>query len=258
MNETVVVFLFIPGLFFIMLLLLGLGRRFGMQRMAEETERERIFLITVEGAIYGLLGLMVAFTFAGAASRFEARRMLTVQEGNAIGTAYLRLDLLPAAAQPPLREKFRSYAEARLAAFRALPDHVASNAQVARATMLQQEFWSGTVAALREAPPQATLLLLPSLNDMNDVAASRSVTLRTHTPPIILGALALLSMFCSLLVGYGLAGSKPFNIGLHMIGFAFVMTATIYVIVDLDNPRVGFIRLDFSDQVLVDTLAGMK
>ena len=258
MSDTNFVLLFAPGLFLLMLLLLGIGRGIGMRRMAEETERERVFVITVEGAIYGLLGLLVAFTFSGAASRFEARRLLTIQEANAIGTAYLRLDLLPVAAQPALREKFRSYAEARLAVFRVLPDLAASNAQATRATALQQEIWNGTTAALREAAPAATLLLLPALNEMIDVSTSRAVALSTHTPLIILGALSMMAMFCSLLVGYGLAGSKPFNMVLHMVGFASVMTATIFVIVDLDYPRVGLIRLEFVDQALMDTLAGMK
>ncbi|MGH7260975.1 MAG: DUF4239 domain-containing protein, partial [Nitrospiraceae bacterium] len=80
----------------------------------------------------------------------------------------------------------------------------------------------------------------------------------THTPPIILVALALLALFCSLLAGYGLAGGKPFSMVFHMIGFALVLTLTIYVILDLDHPRVGLIRVEFADQALMDVLAGMK
>ncbi|MGH7260397.1 MAG: DUF4239 domain-containing protein, partial [Nitrospiraceae bacterium] len=133
MSDTTIVFVFIPGLFLTMLLFLEVGRRIGMRRMGEETERQRSGLLTIETAIYGLLGLLVAFTFSGASSRFEARRVLVVQEANAIGTAYLRLDLLPAAAQPALREKFRLYTETRLAAYRALPDLDAAKAQIAKA-----------------------------------------------------------------------------------------------------------------------------
>ncbi len=205
-----------------------------------------------------MLGLLVAFTFAGAASRFEARRVLVVQEANAIGTAYLRLDLLPAAAQPALREKFRRYVEARLAVYRALPDLEAAYAQMALAAGLQQEIWSGSVAALREAPPNASLLLLPALNEMIDITTTRLVAAKTHTPPVILGALALLALFCSVLAGYGLAGGKPFSMALHMVGFALVLTFTIYVILDLDHPRVGLIRVDFADQALTDVLAGIS
>ena len=76
----------------------------------------------VDGAVFGLLGLLVAFTFSGAATRFDARRQLVVEEANAIGAAYLRLDVLPAAAQPALRARFREYLDSRLAAYRAVPD----------------------------------------------------------------------------------------------------------------------------------------
>ena len=258
MSDTTIVFLFIPGLFLAMLLLVEVGRRIGMRRMAEETERQRAGLVTVETAIYALLGLLVAFTFAGASSRFEARRVLIVQEANAIGTAYLRLDLLPVAKQPALREKFYRYTEARMAAYKALPDIEAAYAQMARATALQQEIWTGAVMALREAPPNSSLLLLPALNDMIDITTSRLVAAKTHTPPVILGALALLALFCSLLAGYGLAGGKPFTMVFHMIGFALVLTLTIYVILDLDHPRVGLIRVDFADQALQDVLDGIS
>jgi hypothetical protein len=257
-GDTNLVFVFLPGLFLCTLLCVEIGRRFGLRRRGDETERERVGLVTVETAIYALLGLMVAFTFSGAASRFDARRTQTVQEANAIGTAYLRLDLLPAAAQPALREKFRRYAEARMAVYQALPDVEASNVHGARAAALQSEIWTGSVAALWNAQPQASLLLLPALNDMIDITTVRAVALKTHTPPVILGTLALLTLLCSLLVGYGLSGAKPFSTVLHMIGFAFVMTVTIYVILDLDNPRAGMIRLDYADQALEDVRAGMK
>src|SRR5262245_34793376 len=164
MSDNVLMFLVLPGIFLGVLLFVWLGRRIGSRRSAEETERERVGLVTVETAIYALLGLMLAFSFSGATSRFDTRRTQTVQEANAIGTAYLRLDLLPPAYQPALRDRFRRYTEARIAVYQALPDLVASNAHAARATALQGEIWAGAVAALREAPPQASLLLLPALN----------------------------------------------------------------------------------------------
>jgi hypothetical protein len=258
MNTAVVMFSFLPGLFLLILLFVWIGRGIGTRLSAHETERERVGLVTVETAIYALLGLMLAFTFSGATSRFDTRRAQTVQEANAIGTAYLRLDLLPAASQPALREKFRSYTEARVAVYRALPDLEASNAQVARATALQGAIWTDSVEALRTAPPQASLLLLPALNEMIDITTTRAIALRTHTPSVIMGSLVLLTLACSLLVGYGLAGGKPFATNFHMIGFAIMMTVTIYVIIDLDHPRFGLIRLDYVDQALMDVRAAMK
>jgi hypothetical protein len=173
MGDSAITFLVLPALFLCFLAFVEIGRRLGTRRAEAETERERVTLNTIEGAIYALLGLMIAFTFAGAASRLDARRTLTVQEGNAIGTAYLRLNLLPAAVQPPLREKLRRYTEARIAVFQALPDVEASNAQAARANALQGEIWGGAVAALKDAQPSASLLLLPALNDMIDITTTR-------------------------------------------------------------------------------------
>jgi hypothetical protein len=257
-SDAIVTILFMLGLFISVLGFIEIGRRIGLSRIAEETERARAGLGAIEAAIYGLLALMIAFTFSGAASRLDARRALVVQEANAISTAYLRLDLLPAAAQPPLREQFRRYTETRLAVFRALPDIEAADAQAAKAVSLQKEIWVGAVAAAREAPQQASLLLLPALNEMIDITTTRAVASRTHTPPIIMGALILLALFCSLLAGYGLASGKPFSMNLHRVGFALIMTLTIYVIFDLDHPRFGVIRVDFADQALEDVLSAMK
>jgi len=259
MGETGILLVFVPSLFLIMLLVLETGRRIGKRyHSMEESDHHRGNRILVESAIYGLLGLLIAFTVSGAANRFDARRTLTVQEANAIGTAYLRLDLLPAAAQPELRRKFRRYAEARLAVFRLLPDFAASNAEAVRANELQRSIWNEVIAALPGVPQSATLMLLPALNEMFDITSSRAIAGQAHTPLVILCALAVLALFCCLLAGYGLAGENPLGSALRMIGFALIVTLTIFVILDLDYPRVGLIRLDYADQALIDVLAGMR
>ena len=259
MGETGILLVFVPSLFLIMLLVLETGRRIGKRYYSmEESDHHRGNRILVESAIYGLLGLLIAFTVSGAANRFDARRTLTVQEANAIGTAYLRLDLLPAAAQPDLRRKFRRYAEARLAVFRLLPDFAASNAEAVRANELQRSIWNEVIAALPGVPQSATLMLLPALNEMFDITSSRAIAGQAHTPLVILCALAVLALFCCLLAGYGLAGENPLGSALRMIGFALIVTLTIFVILDLDYPRVGLIRLDYADQALIDVLAGMR
>ena len=259
MGETGILLVFVPSLFLIMLLVLETGRRIGKRYYSmEESDHHRGNRILVESAIYGLLGLLIAFTVSGAANRFDARRTLTVQEANTIGTAYLRLDLLPAAAQPELRRKFRRYAEARLAVFRLLPNFEASNAEAVRANELQRSIWNEVIAALPGVPQSATLMLLPALNEMFDITSSRAIAAQAHTPLVILCALAVLALFCCLLAGYGLAGENPLGSALRMIGFALIVTLTIFVILDLDYPRVGLIRLDYADQALIDVLAGMR
>jgi len=258
MSLQAGVFLIPAGLFAGMLLCLYIGLWLGRREPAKVGDFAQVQLTVIEATVFGLMGLYLAFTFFGAAQRYELRRQLTVEEANAIGTSYLRLDLLPISRQASLREKYRRYVETRLAVYRVLPDIEASTEQAAIATGLQQEIWAGTIAALAEAPPQATGVVIPALNQMIDVTTSRAIAALTHTPMLIMARLSVLGFACSLLAGYVLAGSQTRLVGLHMIAFALMMTTTIYLIIDLDFPRFGLIRLDFADQGLIDLLGRMK
>jgi len=258
MSFSVEALLILVGLFGGILICVMLGQHIGQRNKAEITETARARVTAVEAAVFGLMGLMIAFTFSGAAQRYELRRQLTVDEANAISTSYLRLDLLPPSRQAALREKYRRYLETRLAVYRLLPDIPASAAQAAAATKLQQEIWTGTIAALAEAPPHATIVVLPALNQMIDVTTSRAIAALTHTPILIMAMLLMLGLVCSLLAGYAIAGSQPRQVNLHLLAFAIMMTITIYMIFDLDYPRFGLIRLDFADEGLLDVLSSLK
>src|SRR4051795_13257952 len=104
------------------LIMLHVGRRIGVHRRAVDPEGAAAGLGAIEAAVFGLMGLLIAFTFSGAASRFDARRQLIVEESNTIRTAYLRIDLLPGHSQPILRDEFRQYVDARVESFRKIPD----------------------------------------------------------------------------------------------------------------------------------------
>jgi hypothetical protein len=212
----------------------------------------------VDAAVFALLGLLIAFTFSGAAARFDERRALIVEETNDIGTAWLRIDVVPAEFQPALRNSFRRYLDARIAAYRALPDLEAARAQVNRANALQSDIWTGAVAAVRApgAAPSAAMLLLPSLNEMFDITTTRLMATEMHPPAVIFGLLFALSLAAALLAGYGAAGAarRPW---LHTLVFAAVIAVSVYVIVDLEFPRFGFIRVDDFDQALVALRATM-
>jgi hypothetical protein len=250
MLNVATVLALIAGLFVAMLALVEAGRRIGLERKIEG-------LVAVEGAVFGLMGLLIAFTFASAAVRFETRRNLIVEEANDIGTAYLRLDLLPAAAQPKLRDAFRWYVDTRLAVYRSLPDIDAAKADLARMADLQKEIWNGSVVACRESGSQAsTLLVLPALNAMIDITTTRTVASQTHQPAIIFVMLALVMLACSLLAGFGM-GVSTVRSWLHVVCFAAVLTIAFYVILDLEYPRFGLIRIDWMDRILEDLRSSM-
>src|SRR5215468_3455539 len=126
MSHELIVFLFTLGLFLGMLLFLEIGRRASLRRLKEDSGAAGEGVGAVDGAVFALLGLLIAFTFSGASSRFDTRRELIVEETNDIGTAYLRLDLLPSGLQPALREDFRRYVDLRIEVYRRLPDIVAA------------------------------------------------------------------------------------------------------------------------------------
>jgi hypothetical protein len=235
-----------------------IGRRVGMRRIAVDPEGAHKGVGAVEGAVFALVGLLIAFTFSGAAARFDARRDLIVQETNSIGTAWLRLDLLPASQQPAVRELFRQYLDARLDAYGKLPDLAAAHASLAHAAQLQAEIWEHAIDGIRDTnSPPMTTVLLPALNDMFDIATTRTQAGRMHPPVIIFGMLITLILAGAVLVGYAMAGGQRRN-WLHITGFALATSLAVYVIVDLEYPRVGFIRVDATDEMLVELRAGMK
>jgi hypothetical protein len=245
------------GLFLGMLVLLEVGRRIGKRRLEHDPAGARVGAGAVEGAVFGLLGLMIAFTFSGAASRFDARRQLVVEEANNIGTAWLRIDLLPSEAQRPLREMFRRYLDSRLDTYRKLPDVEAAMAEFGRSTKLQGEIWTLAVAASRAAPsPQATMLLLPALNQMIDITTTRLMATRTHPPEIIFVMLAALALAGALLAGFAMAEGKGRS-WVHMLAFAAILATTVWITIDLEYPRLGLIRVDAVDAVLSDLRRSM-
>jgi hypothetical protein len=240
-----------------MLVLFEVGRRLGRRRIARDAEGAREGFAPIDGAIFGLLGLLVAFTFSGAASRFDVRREQIVEEANDIGTAYLRLDLLPAAEQAPLRDLFRRYTDSRLDTYRKLPDLAAAEAELARSAALQNEIWTRAVAACRQADPPTSMLLLPALNTMIDITATRTMAAYTHPPMVVFAMLGLLALGSALLAGDGMAAGKTRS-WLYMLAFVVTIAITAYVILDLEYPRVGLIRLDAHDRALEAVRQSMR
>ncbi len=239
------------GLFTGMLALVEIGRRAGAKRKIEG-------LGAIEGAVFGLMALLIAFTFGSAAVRFETRRNLVVEEVNDIGTAWLRLDLIPAARQPALRALFRQYVDTRIAVYKNLPDLDAARADLARMTDLQNQIWASAIAGAAESPTTATaIVLLPALNTMFDITTTRTVAMQTHQPAEIFVMLAIVMLSCSLLAGYGMGSSSSTRSMYHIACFALVLTLAYYVILDLEYPRMGMIRIDWMDQLLVDVRASM-
>lgn len=258
MQYTQTTLLMCVGLVFAILLALEAGRLVGAALRRRHPGESFEGSGAAEGAVFALLGLLIAFTFSGAAARFEERRHLIAEEANDIGTAWLRLELLPSEAQAPLRASFRRYLDLRIDAFKHAEDAEKTAEVLAEAGALQSQIWSSAVAASRlpGSHPDAAKLLLPALNEMIDITTTRLVATRNHPPLVIYFMLAGLGITGGLLIGHELSGRRH-RPWLHLLVFGLVMGATLYVILDLEYPRRGLIRIDGADQVLLDLRASM-
>jgi len=238
---------------------LELGRRLGKRAVAAHGPSALPSTESLETAVFALLGLMIAFTFSGALTRLDVRRNQVVAEANAIGTGYVRIDLLPATTQPRLRQAFREYTDARIATYRKLPDLKAARAELAHGQQLQADIWAQAVAAVRlpDARPGADLLLMPALNEMFDLASVRIAATQMHPPTIVYLMLVVLALASALLAGFQSAAEAAHR-WVHHIGYGAIVAFTVYVILDMEYPRTGWIRIDAIDQVLVGARKGMN
>jgi hypothetical protein len=257
-SSIVLLVAVVLGLFGGMLAGIEVGYRLGRRRAVAGTRGDETGVSVVDGAVFGLLGLLLAFTFSGAASRFDIRRGLAVEEANDIGTAWLRLDLLPAEDRLALRDLFRTYVDRRIAVYEKMPDLAAARAELAEANDLQGRIWSRASEACRRAETRdAALVLLPALNAMIDVTTTRTQAALHHMPAPVFGAVFLVALLASVLVGHGMSAAGQRNV-LHAVFFAAAVTLTFYVILDFEYPRLGLIRLDFSDRVLIELRESLR
>jgi hypothetical protein len=159
-----------------MIILLEAGRRLRKRRVEAEGSA------AIEGAIFGLVGLLLAFTFSAAITRYDNHRLLLTEGVNDIGTAYLRLDLLPSQRRPELQQLFRDYTNSRLHLFGTVGPEISP--ETAR---LQGVIWQPATAAasLPGANPDATKLLLPAINNMIDITSTRRNAFNMHPPAVV-------------------------------------------------------------------------
>ena len=241
----------------LILIAIEVGYRVGVRRWAGVDKSARLLNSTMEASVFGLMGLLVAFIFYGAGARFDARRALTVQEANAIGTAYLRIDLLPSETQPQLREEFREYLRSRIAVFQKVPEFHAMQTELVRSSALQSNIWTHAVSAATRSGPATQTLVLSAINEVIDITTAQNIAMITHPP-----AAVCVMLLATLLVASALAGYSMAALGAHdwiaIVVYAFVLSIAVYVIFDYEYPRIGLIRVDSVDQALFDTLARMK
>jgi hypothetical protein len=247
------------------LIALHCGRALGLRYREREKSENLAGLATVEGAIFGLMGLLLAFTISGALQRFDDRRQLVVQETTAVTTAYDRLGLFEGDVAREIRKRLKDYVHARVDLYRIQHDFLLwhrmedfSREQQGQLVHFKGNLWNAAVEACPKSDYQpACSLALPALNSMFDVARLRAGASEKHPPQIIYVMLFGLGLGCSLLAGFGMAASRARS-WVHMVLFAGTMTVALYIVTDMEYPRLGLIRIEAFDHFLADAYEQMQ
>jgi hypothetical protein len=222
-----------------------IGFRFGLrQHHAESSAEKRARGDVTLGSMLALLGLMLAFTYAFTLSRADARKQSVVEEANAIGTAFLKADLLPEPGRSEVRERLLDYARTRVVTRELIKDPSARQKFITRTMDAQSQLWPATKRALQGSalgPYEASMV--QAVNDVLDAHTRRLTAAFDHMPEVV-SVLLLLIAALSLAVAAHNAGLSGRMNRWRMSGFTLILAALMLVILDFDRPQVGFIMLN--------------
>jgi len=228
---------------FLSFLLLFLSARVGSQLrrwipLLKEEERDDYAVVL--GATLTLLGLLIGFSFSMAVSRYDQRKNYEESEANAIGTEYVRADLLPEKDASRIRELLRKYTDQRVLFYTTRDQHRIAkiNADTAE---LQSELWSAVRPAAAAQPTAAVVAL--AVSGMNDVLNSQGYTQAAWWNRIPIAAwvlMAAIAIVCNLMIGYS-THQKNWRIFLIL---PIAVSIAFFLICDIDSPHAGPIRVE--------------
>jgi uncharacterized membrane protein (Fun14 family) len=241
----------------ISILLLGLlvasievGYRVGRTRASTCTESVKEHIHAIQSAILGLLALLLAFTFSLALQRFDSRSEAVVDESNAIGTAFLRADLLSSPFRDEARLAIGSYLDIRIGEAQVqLSDQAARKAANEAAGAAQLTIWNiGMRASTADNASRSTLLFVQAVNELIDSFGRRSAALDRHVPELVTLLLFATFLLAGAVMGYaaGVAAHRPSLAAYVLVG---LMVVLVFVVLDLDRPRRGVIQVSHTSLV---------
>jgi hypothetical protein len=241
-------YLAFPFLFFL-IFVNWLGFQFKNKHIRKFPGTEHVGIGPTEGSLLGLTALLLSFTFGMSASKFESRRQHIVTEANEIGTTILRCDLYPDSIRNLLRADLKNYLETRIEYFTAKDNESIIQNTLVRSDSISKIIWN-TVAAFSHDPKYmvATQQMVPSLNGMIDIVTTREGSRRAMVPSMVLIVLCILIIVSAFLSGYGSKSLERNKV--LVIAFAVITTLALYLVIDLDKPRQGFVSLSSAEQLL--------
>jgi hypothetical protein len=245
-NEWLIVTVVIASLLFATEVGFRLGRR--VRSKSNELTKSQINML--QAASLGLLALMLGFTFLMALTRFDTRKQLVLEEANAIGTTYLRAQLLPSTERKEVSNLLRRYVDVRLEFYQAGINQKKLQKIDVETEKLHRALWAYAIAASgQDAKAIPIGLFIQSLNEVIDLHAKRVTAMENHVPESIFILLLFVAILSLGLVGYGAGIGRDRNLLPTLIS-VFLIASVLLLIMDLDRPRRGLIKV--SQQSMID------
>jgi hypothetical protein len=221
------------------------GYRIGWAKEACTKETTKDHVKAIQTSLLGILALLLAFSFSLSLQRFDSRNEAVVDEANAIGTTFLRAHLLPSAVRNDALKLLKSYTELRVQAGAISLDQEADRkVLLVKASHVLEALWDCARRAAGEDPnPVTTGLFIQSLNETIDAYGRRDAVLRRHVPEVVLYLLIGTFIITGGVLGYtaGVTGHRPALVSYILV---VLIVALTFIIVDLDRPRRGLIKVD--------------
>lgn len=250
-NEFAVFILIVA----LMLAFAEVGFRLGLPLHRKNDAARKVQIGGIQGAVLGLLGLLLGFTFAMAVARFDTRRGLIVKEASSITTTYLRASLLPESHQEPVRDLLRRYVEVRLK-YWPLVDDPTQRAEGRRLIGdLQTELWKHATAAAKEAPTEITGMFISSANETIDADTERIAAMRASIPQGVWILLIIVAASGCFTTTYR-SGAEGVRSKLGTVFLPVVISVVIVLIFDISHARIGLIQIQ--QDPLIDLLQSMQ
>ena len=238
------------ALFAGMLISMEIGRRYGLKQSRLHGDAARAGVGVVDSAVFSLLALLIGFAFSGAAGRFDKRREMMAHQVNAASTLWDRINTLAPSQQPQIRDDVRNYVDALLLVY----DHPPGSREEKKARqnldIAKQALWSHVMGfVLTPEGEKARMLVVPSTNQLFDAVDTERMAQRIHPPTLIYAMIVLTAIAAALFAGYSLA-TTPHRNWLLMIGAAATVSIAVFVTMELESARMGWIRIDAMNEVL--------
>ncbi|WP_028218613.1 bestrophin-like domain [Paraburkholderia oxyphila] len=211
-----------------------------MQRVFPLSNDARDNYNVVQGATLTLLALLIGFTLSMAVSRYDQRKNYEEEEANAIGTEYVRADLIGEADAPKVKALLAQYLELRIENYktRSGPELAAINNKT---TELQAQLWTSVRGVALERPTPISALVVSGMNDVLNTQGYTQAAWANRIPVSAWGLMMLIAFFSNLMQGYGARGSTGRRVLLFVLPITVALSLSL--IADIDSPRGGLIRV---------------